>query len=87
MMYRPKDWKKKPYELQSASVKVSANQVVEFMKKVDSNTMLCHGRDTVTMDTFMGSYGKWNEWKDVSKYPVDTQDFFKKVQAELDERR
>ena len=36
------------------------------------------------MNTVMGSYGKWNEWKDVSKYPMDTQDFFKKVQAELD---
>ena len=28
-----------------------------------------------------------NEWKDVSKYPVYTQDFFKKLQAELDERK
>ena len=36
----------------------------------------------------MRMYGSnWNEWKYVSKYTVDTQDFFKKVQAELDERK
>ena len=58
------------------------------MKKVDSNTMLCLGRDIVTMNNFMRVYGSnCNEWKDVSKYPVNTQDFFKKVQAELDERK
>ena len=46
-MYRPKDWKQKPYELPSVPVQVAADQVVEFMKKVDSKTMLCHGRDIV----------------------------------------
>ena len=40
------------------------------------------------MNNFMRMYGSnWNEWKDVSKYPVDTHDFFKKIQAELDERK
>ena len=66
-------------------VQVAAAAVVEFMKNVDSNTMLCLGRDIVTMNNFMRVYGSnWNKWKDVSKYPVDTEDFFKKVQAELD---
>ena len=48
VMYRPKDWKQKPYKLPSVPVQVAADQVVEFMKKVDSNTMLCHGKDIVT---------------------------------------
>ena len=34
VMYRPKDWKQKPYELPSVSVQVAADQVVEFMKKI-----------------------------------------------------
>ena len=47
-MYRPKDRKQKPYKLPSVPVQVAADQVVEFMKKVDGNTMLCHGKDIVT---------------------------------------
>ena len=40
VMYKPKDFMQKPYKLASVSVQVAADQVVEFMKKVDSNTIL-----------------------------------------------
>ena len=61
VMYLPKSLnKKKAVDRESVSVKAAADQVVEFMKKVDSNTTLCHGRDMVTIDAFMGSYVMWN---------------------------
>ena len=43
--------------------------------------------DLITMNTFMGRYGNWNEWQDVSKHSVGTQGFFKEVMNELNERR
>ena len=71
----------------SVSVKVTAKQVVKFMKEVGSNTMLSHGKDIITIDNFMLKYGNWKKWKDVHKNSVNTQVFFKKIQEELSERK
>ena len=35
------------------------------------------------MDPFMSSYGKEDEWRRYSKYRVNTGEFFKKVQREI----
>ena len=75
MMYRLRDKRKKPYELQSVSVKVAARHVLKFMKEVGSKTMLSHGRDMITMDNFMWKYGNWKKWKDVHKNSVDSSVF------------
>ena len=72
LMYWPWDKRKKDQKLPSVSVKIAARKVVKFMKEVKSNTMLSHGKDMITMNAFMGSYGNWNEWQDVSKHSVDT---------------
>ena len=37
------------------SIKVAARKVVKFMKEVRSNTMLSHGKDMITRNTFMGT--------------------------------
>ena len=68
IMYRPRDKRKKPYELQSVSVKVAARKVVKFMKEVGSKTMLSHGRDMIMMN--MWKYGNWKKWMDVRKNSV-----------------
>ena len=73
MMYWPWDLRKKTCELPSVAIHVAAEQVVEFMKNVKSNSMQCHGN--------------WNECQDMSKQSVDTQGFFKEVMKELNERR
>ena len=77
MMYWPWDLRKKPCELPSVPVQVAAEQVVKFMKNVKSNTKLCHCKDLITMNPFMGRYGNWDEWQDVIKHSVDTHGFFK----------
>ena len=58
-------------------------KIIEFIKRVGSDTLLFHGEDMLCMDPFMGSYGKEDEWRRYSKYRVNTGEFFKKVQREI----
>ena len=73
----------KPTHLPSVKPEEAAEKIIEFIKRVGSDTLLFHGEDMLCMDPFMGSYGKEDEWRRYSKYRVNTGEFFKKVQREI----
>ena len=66
----------KPNYLPSVESKEAAKQILDFIKRVGSDTLLFHGEDMLTMDPFMSSYGNEDQWRMGSKYRVNTGEFF-----------
>ena len=73
--------------LPSVDPHTAARQIVDFIESVGADTVLFHGEDMLCLDPFMANHGKDEEWGRCSQFRVNTGEFFKQVQNEINEKK